>query len=229
MSSPAARVLDGDVPDYPCLIRLEARVDGASRTWHLEVCSGRLPAVEHLPEALELRKQAGEQEHTTGWHEAEVERGHVGRQIHLLGGTESGHVDYLFELPEDFEIGEETTITLIAELSSKMPDARQTEVTKWPTQVHILLNGIEVACRVIADQYADSRGALSHIHGLWGQYGELVRVDVPACAVRDILASDGSRISVRFSVPRQETPGGLIVYGSRAGRYPVDVTLLVRG
>jgi len=197
---------------------------------YLEVCSGRLPGVEHLPDgAVVLRKQAGEQEHTTGWHEAEVERGHVGRQIHLLGGTESGHVDYLFELPEDLEIGEETTITLIAELSSKMPDARQTEAAKWPTQVHTLLNGIEIDCRVIGDQYADSRGALSHIHGLWGRYGELVRVDVPACVVRQVLGVDSKKMNVRFNVPRQEIPGGLIVYGSRAGRYPVDVTVVVRG
>lgn len=225
-----AYVLDGDLPDYPCLIRLEARVDGRFADFkYLEVCSGRLPAVEHLPDgAVVLRKQAGEQEHTTGWHEAEVERGHVGRQIHLLGGTESGHVDYLFELPEDLEIGEETTIALIAELSSKMPDARQTEVTKWPTQVHTLLNGIEIDCRVIADQYADSRGALSHIHGLWGRHGELVRIDVPACVAQQVLAADSKKVNVRFSVPRHETPGGLIVYGSRAGRYPVDVTLVVR-
>lgn len=218
------------LPDCPSLIKLEA-FDGDRFTdfKYLEITAGRLPQQETLADgSIVLRKLAGEQEHSSGWHEAEFDRGLVGHQIHLIGGIESGTIDYLFELPEGIDIVDLESVSFIAELSSKMNDARQTEEVQWPTRLHISLNGIELDDRVIADQWADSRGALSHMHALWGRYGELVTVTATDDALTSIAAIDSHNILVRLEVPRSEIPGGLTVYSSRAGKFPVDVTLCLK-
>ncbi len=231
LMSRGAFVFDEALPDYPCLLRLEARVNGRFSDFkYLELCSGRLPAVERLADgSVVLRKLAGEQEHSSGWHEAELERGLVGREIHLLGGIEAGHLDYVFELPAGMDLAEANSITLIAELSAKMQDARQTEAGGWPSHLQIHMNGCHVHSQRLGDQYADSRGALSHIHGLWGRYGELVRVGASAGMIEEIAGADRRCVKLTLAVPRERTPGGLIVYSSRAGRYPVDLTLIITG
>ncbi len=225
----ATCVNEAALPERSCLLKLEAMVEGRFADFkYLEVCTGRLPAVEELADgSVVLRKLAGEQEHSSGWHEAEMERGLVGSQIHLLGGIEAGHFDYVFELPEGMELSEAGSIRLIAELSSKMQDARQTEQDAWPSYLEVHANGVHVHSQMIGDQYADSRGALSHIRGFWGRYGDLVCVEVEADGVREIARADGEGVRLRLSVPREATPGGLTVYSSRAGRYPVDVTLTI--
>ena len=217
------------LPERPCLLKLEAMVEGRfADLKYLEVCTGRLPAVEELADgSVVLRKLAGEQEHSSGWHEAEMERGLVGSQIHLLGGIEAGHFDYVFELPEGMDLSEAGSIRLVAELSSKMQDARQTEQVGWPSYLEVYMNGAHVHSQIIGDQYADSRGALSHIRRFWGRYGELVCVEVPADRMAEVAGADGRRVKLRLSVPREGTPGGLTVYSSRAGQYPVDVTLMI--
>ena len=228
--SRGAYVLEGPLPAYPCLLRLEARVNGRFSDFkYLEVHSGRLPAVEELPDgSVVLRKLAGEQEHSSGWHEAELERGLIGREIHLLGGIEAGHLDYTFKLPEGVDLADVGGIILIAELSAKMQDARQTEAVGWPSGLEVSMNGCRVHCRTLGDQYADSRGALSHMHGFWGRYGELVRVEVASDMVNEIAAADGGCVRLRLAVPGDGRPGGLIAYSSRAGRYPVDLTVVLR-
>ena len=226
-----AFAFDRPLPDYPCLLRLEARVNGRFSDFkYLEVCNGRLPATERLADgSLVLRKLAGEQEHSSGWHEAELERGLVGREIHLLGGIEAGHLDYRFELPEGMDLAAADGITLIAELSAKRQDARQTEACGWPSDLQISMNGVHIHSQRLGDQYADSRGALSHIHGFWGRYGELVRVRVAADMVQEMAGVDRRHVKLTLAVPRELTPGGLIVYSSRAGRYPLDLTLIISG
>lgn len=220
---------DGALPDFPCLLRLEARVDGRFADFkYLHVSGGRMPDAEVLEnDTVVLRKLAGEQEHSTSWHEAELERGLVGHEIHLLGGIEAGHLDYVFDLPQGTDLAEAVSVTLLAELSAKMQGARQTEQHRWPSQLEVYMNEVCVHRTTLSDQYADSRGALSHMHGFWGRYGELLGVEVTGGMLRRVAAADTGSIRLRLAVPQNERPGGLTVYSSCAGRYPVDLTLII--
>ena len=96
--------------------------------------------------------------------------------------------------------------------------------------VTVRVNG-ELADRwELPDDPADSRGILSwyaqphdgHLYEA-GSYGELLRVPIPAAALR-AGARTGAMI-VRLDVDAV-LPGGLAIYGARFGRYPVDPSVL---
>ena len=106
----------------------------------------------------------------------------------------------------------------------------QSIASKFPSAVSVRVNGVVVGDYRLHDDPADSRGILSwyaqphdgHLYEA-GSYGELLRVPVPA----EALAS-GARtgeLVVRLEVS-DSLPGGLAIYGSRFGRYPVDPTII---
>ncbi|MEI6500857.1 MAG: hypothetical protein WCP21_07500, partial [Armatimonadota bacterium] len=212
------------VPDDACLLKIEAKLVGQAANWcYLEVRDGALPSA-----ATVLRKLAGEVEVSTAWHEAEVERGVVDFEQHLLGGIEAGNMDYRFVLPEGKDLSGVNSLTLLFEASSKRHGAPQTSEDKWLSDLYTSVNGVPVDKRTLNDQPADSRGALSHLHGLWGRYGELVRLKVSGDQLAQIKATGKPDLLVRLDVPRSSlNHRGLVVYSSRAGRYPVDVTMIV--
>jgi len=214
--------------DRPGLVQLNANVTDGGDGWNcvvLEARDGRLPESEVLPDGrLVVRRLAGEVLTSTGWHEAEVERGKVGEEQHLMAGVGSGNFDYsLGEL-----VGEAPEkLTVLLEASSKRPGAPQTSEDTWPTDLKVTLNGVLIDARTLADQAADHRGALSHMHGFHGRYGELVRIEVTGDTLTEVLAA-GPEMRLRLEVPQDAcNRGGLTVYSSRAGRYPCDVTLVV--
>lgn len=218
------------LPDRPCLLRFEARLGDLAANWcYLEVRQGALPEVETLADGrVVLRKLAGDVEVSTAWHEAEVERGVVDLEQHLLGGVEAGHMDYRFVLPQGFDAVGCRSLTVLVEASSKRQGAPQTEGSPWLSDLRVSLNGLPIGEALLRDQYADSRGALSHMHGLRGRYGELVRCRVEGETLRKVLAT-GGELLLRLEVPRWAlNHRGLVVYSSRAGRYPCDVTLVLQ-
>lgn len=217
-------------PGLPALLRVEARYGEGVCNWcYLEVRDEGLPPSETLPDGrLVLRKHAGSVEVSTAWHEAEVERGVVDLETHLFGGIESGHLDYLFTLPEDLDLAGVGGLTVLFEASSKRQGAPQTSEDKWPSDLHTFLNGVAVDVRTLADQPADSRGALSHFHGFRGRYGELVKIVLSAEQLAAVKAGGGRELLLHLQVPRCSlNHRGLTTYSSRAGRYPCDITLLV--
>ncbi|MEN6642515.1 MAG: glycoside hydrolase family 2 TIM barrel-domain containing protein, partial [Armatimonadia bacterium] len=217
------------VPDDQCVLRVECRLGTeAGNFTYFEVRSARLPVSERLSDGrLVLRKLAGETEVSSAWHEAEVERGVVDYEQHLMGGIESGHFDYRFTLPEDCNLTTAKSLTLVFEASSKRHGAPQTSDDKWPSELHTCLNGHEVDVRILPDQPADSRGALSHFHNLRGRYGELIRIEVPGAVLKQL--GDTRDLLLSLDVPRSAVNHrGLILYSSRAGRYPCDVTAVIR-
>jgi len=105
-----------------------------------------------------------------------------------------------------------------------------TGATPFRSAVTVRVNG-ELAGRWdLPDDPADSRGILSwhaqphdgHLYEA-GSYGELLRVSIPAAALRQ-GARTGALI-VRLEVDTA-LPGGLAIYGARFGRYPVDPSVL---
>ena len=92
------------------------------------------------------------------------------------------------------------------------------------------MNGAVAGSARLADDPADSRGILSwhaqphdgHLYEA-GSYGELLRIALPPEAL-----TAGARtgdIVVRLEVD-DTLPGGLAIYGSRFGRYPIDPTII---
>jgi hypothetical protein len=160
----------------------------------------------------------------TGRWSGPVERAEVGADgVQLLSGEGSGTFRFPLKPPAG-AVG----LTILAELSSRRPGpgVPQTDADAWPTGVTLRLGDAEVARLPIGNQYADARGALSHMHGLAGRYGEPVRVEVGA----EVLAAavgGGGRLNLAFAVEAADaTCGGLTIYGPRAGRYPCGLTVL---
>lgn len=218
------------MPDFPCLLKVEAALPGQAANWcYFEVRESRLPALERLADGRTvLRKLAGEVEVSTAWHEAEVERGVIDYETHLFGGVEAGHLDYLFRLPDDIDLQQITSLSILFEASSKRQGAPQTSQDEWKSDLHTSLNGVMVDVRTLVEQPADSRGALSHLHRLQGRYGELVRIKLDAAQLAQVKAQGDKELLLRLAVPRSAlNHRGLLTYSSRAGRYPCDITLIL--
>ena len=114
---------------------------------------------------------------------------------------------------------------------SKNPNAYpMTDATPFPSAVTVWVNGERAGRVELADDPADHRGILSwfsqkrdrHLREA-GSYGQLVRVAIPPSALA--RAASAGEIIVRLDVD-DALPGGLAIYGSRFGRYPVDPTVL---
>jgi galactose mutarotase-like enzyme len=105
-----------------------------------------------------------------------------------------------------------------------------TGTTPFRSAVAVRVNGHAAGRWELADDPADSRGILSwqaqphdgHLYEA-GSYGQLLRVPIPADAIRD--AARQGALTVRLEVD-EALPGGLAIYGARFGRYPVDPTVL---
>jgi hypothetical protein len=105
-----------------------------------------------------------------------------------------------------------------------------TSASKFPSAVTVRVNGHVAGRWPLADDPADSRGVLSwhaqpHDGRLYeaGSYGQLLRVPLPADAIAQ--AAKAGEVIVRLEVD-DTLPGGLAIYGSRFGRYPLDPTVL---
>jgi hypothetical protein len=114
---------------------------------------------------------------------------------------------------------------------SKNPNAYpMTDATLYPSAVTVWVNGENAGRVELADDPADHRGILS-----WysqkrdkrlreaGSYGQLVKVSIPSEALRK--AASAGEVVVRLQVD-DALPGGLAIYGSKFGRYPVDPTVV---
>ncbi len=115
---------------------------------------------------------------------------------------------------------------MLAELSSARGGAPQTDDDRWPSRARVIIGETQAARVALHDQPADARGALSHMHGLLGRYGELVRASVVDNAARAAVRDGIVRVRI-VAEDAAAGRGGLTVYSSRAGCCPCDVTLLV--
>ena len=104
-----------------------------------------------------------------------------------------------------------------------------TGTTKYPSAVSVRVNG-ELAGRYeLDDDPADHRGILSWASQMRdrylreaGSYGQLIKVPIPAVALA--RAAQAGEVVIRLEVD-DAFPGGLAIYGSHFGRYPLDPTV----
>ena len=144
----------------------------------------------------------------------------------LFSAIGSGYVEYKVSLPERLSAADVAEIALIFEASSCYGGARQTEPEKYPSDVTISVNGVEIDTIHIPDCPADARGVLSYIHGEPGIYGYLHNVKVDPSL---LLNDKADTLTVRYEVKADaEAKGGFALYGARIGRYPTGPHLLIR-
>ncbi|MGM0493013.1 MAG: glycoside hydrolase family 2 protein [Armatimonadota bacterium] len=221
------RFIELNLPRRPGLVRLDAMVQddhgrpAASNFCFFEILGSSADAVNSR--TCVLTATAGECRASFG---DEPEVGLVADAPHLIAGHGDGRLCYAFEVPHEIRGNEVEAISLLAELSSARPGAPQTSEDRWPSTVRITIGGQEAAVAHLRDQPADARGALSHMNGFLGRYGEIVTATISEESARDIVA--GRRIEVEMqSDCAAAHRGGITVYGARAGRYPCDVTLQI--
>lgn len=144
----------------------------------------------------------------------------------LFSAVGSGYVEYEISLPEGLDAGDISELELVFEASSAYGGARQTEPEKYPSDVTISVNDVEIDTIRIPDCPADARGVLSYIHGQPGIYGYLHNVTVDPSV---ILNNKSGTLRVRYEVKTDaEAKGGFALYGARMGRYPTGPHLLIR-
>ena len=105
-----------------------------------------------------------------------------------------------------------------------------TSESKFPSAVTVRVNGQFAARSELEDDPADSRGILSwhaqprdgRLHEA-GSYGQLLRVPIPRHLFNP--AAQARELVIRLEVD-DSFAGGLAIYGSQFGRYPLDPTVL---
>ena len=113
----------------------------------------------------------------------------------------------------------------------------QTDDTNHPSELTVTLNGGTSYGITLDDAPADHRGLLSWMNQptyerSWflfeaGTYGYLVNAAFGEQAARE--AAEHGEFRIRLEVPEaDENSGGLSVFGEKFGRYPMDVTLVIR-
>ncbi|HEY2138487.1 MAG TPA: hypothetical protein VGH00_00300, partial [Chthoniobacterales bacterium] len=143
------------------------------------------------------------------------------------GGTR-GFFEWRFP-PGPADLRNATRLTVLLEASAFRQGAPQTDSFTQPTGFRMLLNGVIVYRTILPNHPHDSRGALSYLRGGRGGYGYLTHATVEGALLAEVKAGmKGNRIRLRCGVSRDENPqGGLTVYGSASGRYPIGPTLIV--
>jgi predicted transcriptional regulator len=107
-------------------------------------------------------------------------------------------------------------------------DYPQTDGKKFPSRVHVELNGVRIATWELPDDPADARGVLSH----WarverGSYG--YRREVTLKPTPDLRAQIQRErvVRIRLVVP-PELAGGVALYGAQMGCYPMEPTIILQ-
>ena len=158
-------------------------------------------------------------------------------------------VRYDLALPKFIRDAAPTEVVLLAELATKADDERldwparrnkedypQTDQRKYPGVVSVSLLDKELWRIDLPDDPADARGVLSYQQReRHGSYGYLIQKKVDLAqdaAMREQLRSAAIAPLTFRAVgnAKEDKRGGhgLSIYGERLGRYPIDLTLLIR-
>ena len=214
--------LELQIPDiYPAVGTLHVWVTDHTGT----VVARNFINFEHfveLPEPVEWHYQTVHLNYTPGnisessWDEPAISE-------QLFSAVGSGYVEYEVSLPEGLSTTDVSELELVFEASSCYGGARQTEPEKYPSDVTISVNGVEIDTIRIPDCPADARGVLSYIHGQPGIYGYLHNIKLDPSSVLN-----AETLTLRYEVKADaKAKGGFALYGARMGRYPTGPHLLI--
>ncbi|MGH2367229.1 MAG: hypothetical protein ACRDI2_03440, partial [Chloroflexota bacterium] len=170
----------------------------------------------------------------------------VGPRGSKFGASGAGWVDYAIHLPDDLDGAAVRAIRLRFEAGARTAGNRidwkdpqhlhqgdypQTEAHKLPSDLVVWVNGVRIGAVRLPDDPSDARGVLSlHNSDHWepGSYGFLTTFQADAALTRRVLDNvQGDRLIIRFEVPQGPAAGGLNLYGSRMGAFPVEPTIFL--
>lgn len=119
------------------------------------------------------------------------------------------------------------------ELAPCPPEVTQSvEGQNRPSAVTISLNRRTLKTVDLPDLHVNARGALTRIHNLGaGEHGDLVRITVPQELLPEIQADARRQAHFRLRLevkPTAPKPGGLTLFGARAGRYGMSPTITIQ-
>ncbi len=166
------------------------------------------------------------------WETAEWKQGSSSRDEAVATGTAHGISRGFFEWKFPFtaaELRRRSRITVFCEASAFGQGRPQTDSFAQPTALRMLLNGVPVYQTILPNHPHDARGALSYLRGGRGAYGYLNLAKAEGSLFAQVLAKmRNGHLRLRCLVPKEPQPqGGLTIYGSTSGRYPVPPTLVV--
>lgn len=230
-----AHTIELQLPEEPmfCTIHVEA-VDPtgeriASNFIQLLVADGPPPRREETERTTVLRLFPHE------WADAQWSGGmcdrEEGHRNQFTWGAGCGFFEYLFPIA-DINLRNARRMRILFEASSRRVDTPQTTTDHYPSVLAVELNGVLVNRQIIVNHPHDARGALSYLSGGKngrGAYGYMISTAIEGDVLAHVanLASDGC-LRLRCSVPAGELAvGGLTIYDTEAGRYPIAVMLII--
>jgi predicted transcriptional regulator len=142
----------------------------------------------------------------------------------------SGYGFFEWSLPlGGADLSKARRLRVLCEASSHRVDTPQTDEDIWPTTFQMILNDIRIYEATLRNHPHDSRGGLSYLRGGKGAYGYLAHALIEYELLHQVVSkvSDG-HLHLRCAVPKESLPqGGLTIYGSECGRYPVCPTVII--
>jgi hypothetical protein len=228
----AARILELPMPDETmlCTLLLSAcTADGvtiAHNFAHYLVSKQYPEAREPMPRSLILRCRPGDWANAD-WSGAASER-ETARAEDACYGFGSGFFEWRIPL-EEIDLSKARRLKILCEASSHRIDFPQTDADILPTTFQILLNDLRVYHAVLRNHPHDSRGVLSYLRGGVGAYGYLANALIEGDLLKQIIAATNrDSLRLRCAVPTDALPvGGLTIYGSECGRFPICPTVIV--
>ena len=166
------------------------------------------------------------------WYTADWKQGSSDREDALETGHSYGINRGYFEWRFPFSVAElrdRSRITLLCEASAFREGTPQTDCFAQPTTMQMFLNGVPVYRAILPNHPHDARGALSYLRGGRGAYGYLSHATIENSLFTQVLTKmKNGYLRLRCLVPQKEKPqGGLTIYGSSSGRYPIPPTLII--
>lgn len=166
------------------------------------------------------------------WHAADWKHGFLAREDAESRGGNYGAGSGFFEWRFPFtasELRKRSRVTVLCEASAFRPGAPQTDSFAQPTTLRMLLNGIPIYHAILPNHPHDARGALSYLRGGNGAYGYLSHARIEGDLFHQVVGKmKEGQIRLRCLVPRDQQPqGGLTIYGSSSGRYPIPPTVII--
>jgi hypothetical protein len=166
--------------------------------------------------------------HAADWNTAICDR-NVAAELGASHGTARGYFEWRFPFSAA-ELRSRSRVTVLCEASAFREGAPQTDSFAQPTTLRMLLNGVPVYQAILPNHPHDARGALTYLRGGDGGYGYLSHGRIEGELLRQVSGKmKEGHLRLRCLVPRDDTTprGGLTIYGSSAGRYPIPPTIII--
>ena len=228
-----AKKLDLEMPKFPGLFTLwldAIDTTGVKITCnfiHFFVSAGELPRREDIPRVTVLRNYPHDWAHAQ-WSGVMSSKEDAKVQDRCFG---DGHGFFEWHFPTDgLDLSKAYRIRVLCEASSRRVNTPQTSHDLHPTKLHMDLNDVPLVRQVLSNHPHDSRGVLSYLRKDGrGAYGFFIMEIAEGELLQQVLRNQsGGPLRLRMTVPPDELAiGGLTVYGTEAGRYPISLLLQI--